>query len=77
MPLLCISRCLQKYQRLDSSRKIEISKSSLTEAMSVTSEKVSIKREVEQDEGQVKGCSKFLKGCNEAGTRDLYSEMNS
>ena len=38
--------------------------------MSVTSEKVSIRREVEEDEGQVKGCSKFLKGCNEAGTRD-------
>lgn len=42
---------------------------SLTEAMSVTSEKVSIRREGEEDE-QVKGCSKFLKGCNEAGTRD-------
>ena len=60
-------RSLQKYQRPDTSSQIEISKNfNCCEAVSlhewVTSERVSIKREVEVDEEEVKDCSKFLKG---------------
>ena len=60
-------RSLQKYQRLDTSSQIEISKKfNCCEVVSlpewVTSERVSIKREVEVDEEKVKDCSKFLKG---------------
>ena len=40
---------------------------------SVTSEKVSTKRKVEDDGGEVKGCSKFLKECNEAGTSATFN----
>ena len=35
--------------------------------------KVSIKLEVEVDEQEVKGCSRFLKGCNEAGTSATFN----
>ncbi|CAH3172236.1 unnamed protein product, partial [Porites evermanni] len=71
-------RSLQKYQRSDTSSKIEISKKfDCCEAMSlresVTSEKVSIKREVEVDKEEVKGCSRFLKGRNEAGTSATFN----
>ena len=71
---------MQKYQRPDtSSEKLFSSKKfdcreavSLSE--SVTSEKVSIKRAVEEDEGEVKGCSKFLKGCNEVETSATFNK---
>ena len=63
-------RSLQNYQRPDTSSKFEILKKfDCCEAVSlpesVTSEKVSIKLEVEVDEEEVKGCSRFLRGCNE------------
>ena len=63
-------RSLQNYQRPDTSSKFEILKKfdcceAVSVPESVTSEKVSIKLEVEVDEEEVKGCSRFLKGCNE------------